>query len=172
MNSRAEPSEKTNFALLLQFDMQIDGFSSNWAYCDRLSSFVARMIGHNRTDSLLYSNLFSSAFNELLETAFRIHGRGGDFVCRVWRNGPTDRIELTIPCDDELGAFYNEAVTTLAADNLAERYHAALFSEGPLQPSIGLMELAVDYNARLSIAAAGDRAIQLVAELSLEDVNQ
>lgn len=172
MNSRAEPAEKTNFALLLQFDMQIDGFSSNWAYCDRLSSFVARMIGHNRTDSLLYSNLFSSAFNELLETAFRIHEPGSDFVCRIWRKGPTDRIELTIPCNTELSAFYKDAVTTLGEDNLAERYHSALFSDGPLQPSIGLMELAVDYKARLSIAAAGDRAIQLVAELSLEDVNQ
>ena len=45
------------------------------------------MVSHNRSDSLLYANLLSSALNELLETAFIHHGPDGDFSCRVSRAG-------------------------------------------------------------------------------------
>ena len=44
----------------------IDDFASEWLHCDRISSYLARMVSHNRTDSLLYANLLSSALNELL----------------------------------------------------------------------------------------------------------
>ena len=168
MNPSAEP-EKSDFALLLQFDMSMDGFASDWAYCDRLSSYVARMIGHNRRDSLLYSNLFSSALNELVETAFRAHRPGGDLVCSIWRCGARDRIELRIPCDPALARFYRTTADILAGPDTGERYRQALFSDGPLPVNIGLLELAVDYKAGISVDAAGDDAIVLRAELSLEE---
>jgi hypothetical protein len=154
--------------LLLEFDMDISGFTSNWAYCDRLSTYFARMISHNRSDSLLYSNLFSSALNELLETVYRLHKPSGSFVCSVTRSGPSDRIVLTIPVDAETAGFYRNAVEILNEGDVATRYHKALFADGPLQQNIGLLELAVDYAARFSIEPADGDAIRLVAELTLE----
>lgn len=157
------------FAVLLEFDIAAEGFSADWAYCDRLSSYVARMIGHNRTDSLLYSNLFSSAFNELLETVYRFHRPGGAVACRVLRKGGKDRIELVVPTDESTARFYQDAVRLACDPRAAEHYRHALFADGPLRPNIGLLELAVDYGARLAVEAAENNSIRLVAELTLED---
>ncbi len=155
--------------LLLRIDLAASVFASNWAYCDRISSYVARMVSHNRTDSLLHANLFSSAFNELLETVHRFHDASGDFVCEVSRAPRGDRIALTIPCSAPDAAFYERAMARLSEPGLAEDYRAALFADGPLDPGIGLLELAVDYGARLSIEPAGEGSIRLVADLSLEE---
>ena len=168
MDLRAVQREADDYALLLEFDMDMDGFASNWAYCDRLSTFFARMISLYRCDSLLYSILFSSALNELLETVYRLHTPAGSFVCAVSRSGPSDRIVLTIPVDAETAGFYRQAVDILNEGDVAARYHSALFTEGPLQPNIGLLELAVDYAARFSIEPADGNAIRLIAELTLE----
>lgn len=169
MNSRGGKLETSSFSLLFELDMPVEGFSSNWAHCDKISTYAARMIGHNRRDSLLYSNLFSSAFNELLETVFRSHHAGGSFVCRVLRNGETDRIELTIPCDERLGKFYAESVESLSDPDREEKYRAALFSKEPLAPGIGLMELAVDYAAAFKISDFDGKAIRLTTDLVLEE---
>ena len=168
MELGAAQKEADDHALLLEFDMDMGGFASNWAYCDRLSTYFARMISHNRSDSLLYSNLFSSALNELLETVYRLHAPAGSFVCSVARKGASDRIALTIPVDAETAGFYREAVALLNEGNVAARYHKALFADGALQPNIGLLELAVDYAARFSIEPADGTAIRLIAELTLE----
>lgn len=158
-----------DFELLLEVGMGVDAFSSNWAYCDRLSSYIARMVSHNRTDSLLYSNLFSSALNELLETVFRSHRSTGAFVCKVFRLARMDRIELTIPCDPPSLGFYRETMARLSRGDTAEQYRAALFAEGPLDPGIGLFELAVDYDAVISMEQLDDNLIRLTADFDLED---
>jgi hypothetical protein len=168
MNLGAAPKEAGEHAELLEFDMDMDGFASNWAYCDRLSTYFARMISHNRSDSLLYSNLFSSALNELLETVYRLHAPSGRFVCSVARRGASERITLTVPVDAETADFYRDSIGLLGEGDVASRYHQALFADGPLQPSIGLLELAVDYAARFSIEPTGGNAIRLIAELTLE----
>lgn len=152
---------------LLEVSMGIDDFSSEWVHCDRISSYVARMVSHNRTDSLLYANLLSSALNELLETVFSNHGSGGDFICRIRRSGDKDVIELTLPCDETALRFYTDAAGLLERDDLAEVYRTALFSAGRQDPRLGLLELAVDYQAKISIAPAG-RQLTLSAEMMLE----
>lgn len=154
---------------LLRMDLRAEVFASNWAYCDRISSYVARMVSHNRTDSLLHANLFSSALNELLETVFRFHAPGGDITCRILRAPHRDRIELTIPCEASQAEFYHEAVKRLDRADLVEAYRSALFSEGPLDPGIGLLELAVDYGARLRVEPADERSVRLTADLAFED---
>jgi hypothetical protein len=162
-----ETREGGLFAPLLGIDLDITAFASNWAYCDRLSSYIARMISHDRADSLLYANLFSSALNELLETAFRVHGVAGNLACRVGRHAERDRIELTVPCRESEIAFYQDAVASLAGEDIEDRYRAALFREGPMEAGVGLLELAVDYGADISVEVM-PQAIRLVAELSLE----
>ena len=98
---------------LLELSMGIEHFSSEWIHCDRISSYVARMVSHNRADSLLYANLLSSALNELLETVFAHHGPNGQLSCRVKRAGASDIIELSLPCDDKALKFYTQAADML-----------------------------------------------------------
>jgi hypothetical protein len=152
---------------LLEVSMGIEDFASEWLHCDRLSSYVARMVSHNRADSLLYSNLLSSALNELLETVFSNHGPEGEFSCRVKRSGPTDVIELTLPCDDDTLRFYTDAEGLLQRGDVAEVYQSALFSPGVQDPRLGLLEVAVDYQAKISIRPAGGR-LTLSAEMMIE----
>lgn len=147
--------------------MGIDDFSSDWLHCDRISSYVARMVSHSRADSLLHANLLSSALNELLETVFSNHGPDGEFSCRVKRSGPRDVIELTLPCDDATLRFYEDAATRLKRQDVADVYRSALLTPGELDPHLGLLEVAVDYQAKISIAPAG-RRLTLSAEMALE----
>jgi len=168
MTTDSSAGTKGSFEALISIDMDIGAFVSDWAYCDRLSTYVARMVSHNRTDSLLYANLLSSVLNELMETVHRAHGPAGRFACTLLRNGRHDRIELTIPNHAVEADFYGRAVAAVRRANVAEQYRSALFREGPLDPAIGLMELAVDYNARLDVEATGD-AVRLTAELTLEE---
>lgn len=158
-----------DFKPLFEMALGVEAFASNWAHCDKIATYVARLVSHNRTDSLLYANLFSSALNELLETAFRAHRGGGELACHVSRSGPVDRIELTIPCDEALRGFYTRAIEELSGDDVSERYVAALLADGALDPGIGLLELAVDYKARLSLEPGDDDAVRLVADLALEE---
>lgn len=165
-----QPAAEGDFLPLLALDMDMESFAASWANCDRLSSYVARMVSHNRTDSLLFANLFSSALNELLETAFRNHGAAGAgrFACRVWRAGGVDRIALSLPASAEAAAFYESAIARLAQPEVEALYREALFSSGPLDPRIGLLELAVDYGASLSVAHAPDM-LHLTVDLALEE---
>jgi hypothetical protein len=157
------------FEPLLEIALGVEIFASNWAHCDRIATYVARQVSHTRRDSLLYSNLFSSALNELLETAFRVHRGSGKLACSVSRAGAVDRIELTIPCDAALKTFYADAVGGLTGKDVGERYVEALLADRALDPAIGLLELAVDYKARFALHAEEGDAVRLVADLALED---
>jgi len=154
---------------LIEISMNLDTFISSWTNCDRISTYIARVVSHDRADSLLYSNLFSSALNELMEAAFRSNGKTGRLQCNVLRSGRMDRIELVIPCDDSARSFYEDAVARLSGEDAADLYTQALFSRGHVDPHIGLLELAIDYKARLSIKPAPDDAIRLTADFVLED---
>ncbi len=153
---------------LVEISMGIEAFASEWLQCDRISSYLARMVSHNRADSLLYANLLSSALNELLETAFAHHGPEGEFSCRVCRAGDADVIELDLPCDDSSQAFYKEAAIRLQHPDIADLYQNALFSDGAPDPHLGLLEVAVDYRARISITLGTGSRLTIAAEIALE----
>lgn len=65
MGASVNKTTETAFEPLLQFDMEMEDFLSDWHHCDHVSSYLARMISHNRTDPVRHSNFFSSALNEL-----------------------------------------------------------------------------------------------------------
>ena len=152
---------------LLEVSMSISDFASEWLHCDRISSYIARIVSHNRADSLLYANLLSSALNELLEIVFANHGPEGQLRCRISRAGPRDLIELRLPCDDKTLQFYNVAAARLGRPDVDEIYRGALFSPGAQDPHLGLFEVAVDYQARISIQADAD-CLTLSAEMAIE----
>jgi len=168
MDSAQDRNAGRQFKPLIEVSLGIDQFSSSWKNCDRVSSYLAHMVCHNRSDPLHFSNLFSSALNELLETAYRQNSGNGDFICRIFRDGGTDRIELTIPCEPAEIAFYQKSVAAACEPGAVEDYRQMLFSGGPLDPRIGLLELAVDYDADISIAVVDDCTVCLTADLTLE----
>ncbi|MER9330813.1 ubiquinone biosynthesis methyltransferase UbiE [Mesorhizobium sp. M0488] len=165
-----ELAGEPTFAPMIQIDMEIKAFVSAWRHCDYVSTYMARMISQNRSDSVRHSNLFSSAFNELLEVAFRTRHTDGELACRVSRHGGTDRIELTFPCVPEERQFYEEAASQLAGTEARERYVNSV--SGDLAPSreIVLLELAVDYNATFRVEETDGDAIRLVVDLPLESL--
>ncbi len=168
MNVASHPSGEVAFEPLIQIEMEVKTFLSEWMHCDHISTYLARMISHNRSDSLRHSNLFSSAVNELLEVAFRTRHPAGEIACRVSRQGETDRIELTFPCTPQERQFYEEAMLQIERPELRERYLNAV--SGDLAPSreVVLSELAIDYNATLRLVEAEADAVTLIVDLPLE----
>jgi hypothetical protein len=160
--------DDTVFEAMVQIDMEIKTFLSAWMHCDYISTYLSRMISHNRSDSVRHSNLFSSAVNELLEVAFRTRHPSGELTCRVSRQGERDRIELTFPCTHEERQFYKEAVLQIDGPEVKERYLNSV--SGDLAPSreIVLSELTIDYNATLRVEETDVDAITLVVDLPLE----
>lgn len=150
--------------------MKIQTFMSTWLYCDHMSTYLARMISHNRSDSIRYANLFSSAFNELLEIAFRTRHPGGELACKVSRLGDVDRIELTFPCTIEERQFFEEAIARAQGSESRERYLHSV--SGDLAPSreVVLLELAIDYNATLRLEEVDTNIIKLIVDLPLESL--
>ncbi|GAA0783547.1 ubiquinone biosynthesis methyltransferase UbiE [Roseibium denhamense] len=155
---------------MIELDLDVQDFASDWSNCDSMSSYVSRMVCHNRTDSLLFANLYSSALNELLETAFRVHGRTGQLVCRFRRTGDVDRIEIDMPSDDGVLSFYQGAVDLARGPDAQTVYLDKLFSSDVPDMALSLLELSVDYGADLSLTR-DDQAqrLCLAAELVLEE---
>jgi hypothetical protein len=169
MNTASEDQiDGPAFEAMIEVGMEIQTFLTTWRHCDYVSTYLARMISHNRSDSVRHSNLFSAALNELLEVAFRTRLPGGELACKVLRSGPMERIELVIPCPLEERQFYMEAVRQIKVSEGTERYRNSV--SGDLAPSreIVLLELALDYNATLRLEDAGTDAIKLVVDLPLE----
>jgi len=160
-------AKEASFRPMIEIDIEFRSFIADWQHCDHISSYLARTISHNRPDSVLYSNLYSSAFNELLEVAFRTRHPGGVLACRLSRNGETDRIELTFPCTQEERQFYEHALSQVQDAGARERYLVSL--SGDLAPSrdIVLLELALDYNAALRLETTDADSVTLTVDLPL-----
>ena len=154
---------------LIHVSMRMQDFSSDWIHCDRISSYVARMVCQNSADPLYHANLFSSVLNELLEIVFFNHGKDGDFTCRVSRAGVADVIEIDLPCDEKTMAFYTEVVGIQDRDDIADLYRAALFGAGQTDSRLGIYELAVDYAAKFDVLVDSGR-LTLCATMALGGV--
>jgi hypothetical protein len=162
-------SSNSGLPQMIHLDLDIKDFCTDWTHCDLMSGYIARMVSHNRLDSLLFSNLYSSALNELLEAVYRTHGSGGKLQCAVQRDGNVDRIELTFPADEQTYKIYETAIAKVNGEDAETLYLEALFADAEPDASLGLLELGVDYGARLAIGRSEYGRMSLVAELVLED---
>jgi hypothetical protein len=170
MSSSTTPEDATEsaFAPMVQVDMEIADFRSAWPHCDYLSAYMARMVSHNRSDSVVHSTVFSSALNELLEIAFRARRSDGSFVCRVSRQGTMERVELTFPCTQEDRQLYEEAATRSRDAEAVGTYLNSLSQDVTPSSDIVLRELAINHDAVLRIRADEGDTITLIADLPLE----
>ena len=151
---------------IIEVSMRINDFSSEWMNCDRVSTFMARLVSQKSVDPMFHANLFSTALNELLEVVFFNHGPQGSFTCRVGRVGDVETIEIELPYDERTLNFYTDVLKTLDRPDVEELYQASLFEAGQVDARLGLLELAVDYKAKMSVLVAADQ-LTLRAEIAL-----
>ena len=116
---------------------------------------------------MLFANLFSSALNELLEITFRSHHVGGTFVCKISRRGDIERVELTFSCSEDEQDFFKQAVARVRSSGAQADYISSLSDSPDLSRNMLLVELAVSYNAAVSLKAISDDTITLAVDLPL-----
>lgn len=155
---------------LLELAMPLATFLAEWKNCDRLASYLARMASVSRPDPLLYTNLLSSALNEVFETVFRtVDLTTGNLACTISHHAGTDRIAISFRCGRGARSFFAEALTLSRQPNVEALYIEALLTDGPISPFAGLLELIVDYGARFSTTETKD-TLHLVLDLDLDQV--
>ncbi|MEP6668100.1 MAG: hypothetical protein ABJF10_03050 [Chthoniobacter sp.] len=155
-------------APLIRVDLTAADFAANWQQCDRVANYLARTVSSDRPDTFLHANLLSTALNELFEIAFVQHRAGGKIICELLRSGPADRVELTIPVDAAHRTYYRKQVAFIHSGDVATLYSTALLGEADPDIAIGLLELAADYGAVITLDETLDDAhVRLVVEMHL-----
>ncbi|WP_245425896.1 ubiquinone biosynthesis methyltransferase UbiE [Rhizobium sp. J15] len=168
MQAGSDMSAEAAFKPLLRFEMDMATFLSDWQHCDQLSTFVARMISHNRTDPIRHSNFFSFALNELLEVSFRGASPQGSIDCAVYRRDATERVRLSFTCPAEQREFYREAVSRTRQKDALARYLSAISMDQAPNREVILLDLAINFDARLRLEEPAPASITLVVDLPLE----
>lgn len=144
-------------------------FAADWRHCDQVANYLARSVSLDRADPFLHANLLSTVLNEALEVVFYQHAAGGTFRCAMHRAGAADRIEMLVPAGQAERAFYRDGVAVARAQNVTEIYTRSLLADAAPARSIGLLELAADYGAEISLDENADpERLRLVIEVSLE----
>lgn len=156
------------FRPLLEFDLDTTVLDDQWVYCDFMSSFVANMVSHNRTDPFMFSNLLSATLNELFETVYRTKKEAGQFHFRMLKMESVDRITMVVPCSRDEQQFYLNTVEEIRAPDASDKYLELLFADDGLDRRVGLFELAISYNAQMSAVAVEDKAVSLTVDLVIE----
>jgi hypothetical protein len=160
-----------DFEPLLEIILPCSEFLADWSHCDRMATYLARQVSFARSDPEYFSNLLSSALNELLEAVFRARPESGQLRCCLSRAGSIDRIAISLPCEEAIEAFFRGSIDAASGAGAMEHYEAALLAQGTLDPAIGLFELALDYGAQFRFGRESDGQILLTADLVLEDLS-
>lgn len=155
-------------APLIRIELCAGDFATNWLQCDRVANYLARTVSSDRPDTFLHSNLLSTALNELFEIAFSQHRADGRIVCELSRNGEVDHVALTIPVEAAQRAYFHRQVGYVHSGNVADLYARALLGEAAPDTAVGLLELAADYGATISLNDLPDEThVQLVVDIPL-----
>lgn len=168
MDVASQERPEADFEPLLQFEMDMGTFLSDWQHCDHLSTFMARMISHNRTDPIRHSNFFSFALNELLEVSFRGGAPEGRMGCMLYRYNSTERVKLSFTCPPGQEQFYREAVAKTHRKDALARYLGAISTDLAPDREVVLLDLAINFNADVRLEESDPSSITFVVDLPLE----
>ncbi|MCK0195791.1 ubiquinone biosynthesis methyltransferase UbiE [Ancylobacter sp. 6x-1] len=154
---------------MIEIELSIEALQAEWRQCDGIANYVANMISHNRSDSIRYANLFSSALNELMEIAFRASRRlDGRVVCRILRCDGIERVTLTFPCAAADRWIYEASVARAGAEDAETQYLSILAGDlAPVHQEV-LSAMVIECHARLTLESMDAEALTLVADLPLE----
>ena len=165
---RPETTDGVAFEPLLNLEIEMTTFTTDWSHCDRLSNYVARMVSHDRRDPIRHANLLSSAINELLEMSFRTGAHEGELECELYRCSQLERIKLTFPCPPSQRHDLNEAILSMKeGPNLLPYLEVIASDVAPLDQAT-LLGLVVNYDAAIRVGDSTAERLTLVVDLPLE----
>lgn len=156
------------FEPMLDLEMEMATFTVDWLNCDQCSTYVARMVSHDRHDPIRHANVLSSALNELFEMSFHAQERDGAFVCRFYRCREAERIELTFPCSPEKRRFYDTIVAGLKSGQVLPNYLEVISNDTAPPEHAILLGLAVNYDADIRLSDEDIGMLTFVVDLELE----
>jgi len=163
-----ETKADTVFEPLLELEMEMASFAADWLYCDQCSTYLARMVSHDRNDPIRHANLLSAALNELFEMSFHAREHNGALVCRFYRSGGTERIELTFPCSAETRSFYDTIADNIKSGHALANYLDVITNDDARAEHAILLGLAVNYDANIRLCERDAGLLTFVVDLTLE----
>lgn len=153
---------------LLELEMDMASFAADWRHCDQCAAYVAQMVSHDRHDPTRHANLLSAALNELFEMSFHTRACNGALTCRFYRNGSTERIELTFPCLDEQRASYETIIEHARVGQALAHYLDVITDDAARAEQAILFGLLVNYDANIRLQKQDTGMLTLVVDLALE----
>ncbi|NTJ63409.1 ubiquinone biosynthesis methyltransferase UbiE [Agrobacterium rhizogenes] len=156
------------FKPLLELQMEMATLVADWSHCDQCAAYVARMVSHDRHDPIRHANLLSAALNELFEMSFHTRESDGALTCRFYRNGPTERIELTFPCSAEQCNSYEAIVKRIGNGQALTNYLDVITDDAARAEHAILLGLAVNYDANIELSGQDRGMMTFVVDLALE----
>nr|WP_205926382.1 MULTISPECIES: ubiquinone biosynthesis methyltransferase UbiE [unclassified Rhizobium] len=156
------------FKPLLELEMEMATLVADWSHCDQCAAYVARMVSHDRHDPIRHANLLSAALNELFEMSFHTRESDGGLTCRFYRNGSTERIELTFPCSAEQRKSYETIVERIGDGQALANYLDVITDDAARAEHAILLGLAVNYDANIELSGLGTGMMTFVVDLALE----
>jgi len=156
------------FKPLLELEMEMATLVADWSHCDQCAAYLARMVSHDRHDSIRHANLLSAALNELFEMSFHTRESDGVLRCRFYRNGTIERIELTFPCSAEQRNSYETIVERIGNGLALANYLDVITDDAARAEHAILLGLAVNYDADIELSAQDTGMMTFVVDLALE----
>lgn len=156
------------FEPLLELEMEMASFAADWLYCDQCSTYIARMVSHDRNDPIRHANLLSAALNELFEMSFHAREHNGALTCRFCRSGDVERIELTFPCPLEKRGFYGAIIDRIKGGHALTNYLDVITNDAARAEHAILLGLAVNYEAKIELWEADTGLLTFVVDLKFE----
>lgn len=156
------------FEPLLELEMEMATLVADWSHCDQCAAYVAHMVSHDRHDPIRHANLLSAALNELFEMSFHTRENDGALTCRFYRNGSTERIELTFPCSAEQCNSYEAIVERIGSGQALASYLDVITDDAAHAEHAILLGLAVNYDANIALSGQDTGLMTFVVDLALE----
>ena len=156
------------FKPLLELEMEMATLVADWSHCDQCAAYLARMVSHDRHDSIRHANLLSAALNELFEMSFHTRESDGVLRCRFYRNSTIERIELTFPCSAEQRNSYETIVERIGNGLALANYLDVITDDAARAEHAILLGLAVNYDADIELSAQDTGMMTFVVDLALE----
>lgn len=154
-------------SLYASASMPIALFKANWSRIGHLADYFGTVTGTRRADPARHSNLYATVLNELLELAVRAARPDGLMRLDLYRDGGTDRIELAVACEPDIGAGLCDRIADLDPLTADDALHAALIAPDPPDLCIGIWEIIADFGGKVVTAMEGED-LRLIVDLWLE----
>ncbi|WHO75157.1 hypothetical protein [Rhizobium sp. BT03] len=161
MEEEASGFDDHALAPMVSLELNVAMFKSQWQFCDRITEYLADILGQGHSDPARYSNFLSVAANELIELAFRSTDEPGRISFSLYRSATSNRLRI---------AFAREDRESTGRRSGERQSLSSAGSELKPDGAILLSDLATIFRAAIRIEKNGAQGIQIIADFpSAED---